>query len=127
MEPLAQAGAGAQASGSDWSVLKSAAVSGELMFEPAAAEQCARVCEDAIAKIEQHLRQADRLSRVAGFGTPAEGVQLAGKFTAKADEAVAVLKAHRQVLMEMRDTYRAAGKAYASTEAANSSGFGATR
>ena len=127
MEPLAQAGAGARASGSDWSALKSAAVSGELMFEPASAEQCARVCEDAIEKVEQHMREAINFSRVAGFGMPREGQQLAAKFRAKADEAATVLQAHRQMLAEMRDTYRAAGKAYTDTEAANSSGFGGAR
>ncbi len=119
MEPMAKAAAGAQTSQSDWAALKVMAGDGELLFESAAAEKCAKVCQNTIDKVDDHIHEARQLSRVEGFGSPIEGVQLAVKFRAKADEAVAVIQAHRQVLMDMRDTYRAAGKAYAETESAN--------
>ncbi len=124
MDPIAQAAAGTQASQSDWTALKASAGAGELFFEPGAAEQCAKACEDAIAKIDEHLQQTRELSRAVGFGSPSEGVQLANKFSSKADEAIAVLQAHQQVLADMRDTYRAAGDAYAHTDAANRARYG---
>ncbi len=127
MDAIAQAGAGAQQAHTDWSALKAAAGSGELFFEPDAAEKCAQVCQDAADKMEDHLRQVDNLARVAGFGDPVEGRQLADKFRAKAEEAVGVIKAHRQVLWDMRDTYRAAGKAYANTESGNRSQYRGTQ
>jgi hypothetical protein len=123
MDPIAKAAAGTQASQSDWTALKASAGAGELFFEPGAAEKCAKACEDAIGKVDGHLFAAQRLSRVVGFGSPSEGVQLAAKFKAKADEAVSVLRAHRTVLADMRDTYRAAGKAYHEAEVANAREF----
>jgi len=124
MDPIAQAAAGTQASQSDWTALKASAGAGELFFEPAAAEECAKACEDAIGKIDDHLREVRRLTFVDGFGSPNEGRQLAGKFRAKADEAYFVLHAHQKVLADMRDTYRAAGKAYVDADAGNSGKFG---
>ena len=124
MDPIAQAAAGTQASQSDWTALKASAGAGELFFEPGAAEQCAKACEDAIAKIDDHLMQARRLTYVDGFGSPSEGQQLAAKFRAKADEAYAVLQAHQHVLADMRDTYRAAGNAYVDADVGNSGKFG---
>ena len=124
MDPIAQAAAGTQASQSDWTALKASAGAGELFFEPEAAEECAKACEDAIGKIEDHLWQVRQLTFVDGFGSPSEGQQLAGKFRAKADEAHAVLLAHQQVLADMRDTYRAAAKAYVDADVGNSGKFG---
>ena len=123
MDPIAKAAAGTQASQSDWTALKASAGAGELFFEPGAAEECAKACEDAIAKIERHLQMARQLSFVDGFGSPSEGQQLAAKFKRKADEAVEVLQAHKAVLQDMRDTYRAAGKAYVDGDVGSSDRF----
>ncbi len=121
---LAASHAQAQQSQSEWTALKAMAGAGELRFEPAAAERCAQVCQEAAGQIDDQLLDARRLSYVEGFGDTSVGRALAGKFSKKADEAVAVLQAHRQVLWDMRDTYRAAGKAYAQAEAGNQARFG---
>ncbi len=73
MDPIAQAAAGTQASQSDWTAVKASAGAGELFFEPEAAEECAKACEDAIGKIEDHLWQVRQLTFVDGFGSPARG------------------------------------------------------
>jgi len=124
MDPIAQAAAGTQASQSDWTALKAYAGAGELFFEPGAAEECAQACEKAIGQIDEHLADARQLTFVDGFGTPSEGQQLAGKFKAKADEVAEVLHEHRRVLADMRDTYRAASKAYVHADVGNSNKFG---
>ncbi len=121
---LAASHAQAQQSQSEWTALKAMAGAGELRFEPAAAERCAQVCQEAADKMEEQIKDAKRLFYVDGFGDTSAGKALAGKFRLKADEAVTVLKAHRQVLWDMRDTYRAAGIAYAGAEAENSARFG---
>lgn len=120
---LAASHSQAQQSQSEWTALKAAAGAGELRFEPVAAERCAQVCQEAADKIEDLLRMAQNLAYVEGFGDTNAGRALAGKFKSKADEARTVLLAHRQVLWDMRDTYRAAGKAYAEAEAANQDRF----
>ncbi|WP_127782089.1 PE domain-containing protein [Rhodococcus sp. X156] len=122
---LAESSAAVERSKTEWTALKASAGRGELRFEPEAAERCAKACEDAIAKIEGHLARARRLTAVEGFGTPNAGVALAAKFSAKGAEAVSVLKAHLDVLADMRDAYRAAGRAYVATESANTTTFGA--
>ncbi len=122
---LAASHAQAQQSQSEWTALKAMAGAGELRFEPAAAERCAQVCQEAADEVEEQLANAHALSRVEGFGDTNAGQQLAAKFKGKADEALRVLQAHRQVLWDMRDTYRAAGKAYTEAESANANRFGA--
>lgn len=121
---LAPSGAHAQQSQSQWSALKEAAGAGQLYFEPKAAEQCAQACEAAIGEIDEQLARSRDLFRVDGFGHTSAGMQLASKFSGKAEEAVRVLKAHQHALRDMRDTFRAAGRAFGESEDSNQGQFG---
>ncbi|UZJ24975.1 hypothetical protein RHODO2019_00180 [Rhodococcus antarcticus] len=122
---ISGAAAGAVQSQSEWAGLKAQASAGTLRMEPGAAEACATACDGAIDAIFDHINEIRRATRVDGMGPWESGVQLAQKFSEKADgaannnSAAGVLTLHQQVLGEMRDTFRAAGQAYAATEQGN--------
>ena len=116
---------GAVQSQSEWAGLKAQAAAGTLRMEPGVAEACAVACQVAYQELNDHISEIRRATRVDGMGTWKSGVRLAQKFSEKADgaansnSAAGVLTLHQQVLADMRDTFRAAGQAYAAAERAN--------
>ena len=119
------AAAGAVQSQSEWAGLKAQAAAGTLRMEPGVAEACATACQVAHEAMYDHISEIRRATRVIGMGSWQSGITLAKKFSEKADgaannnSAVGVLTTHQQVLADMRDTFRAAGRAYAAVEQAN--------
>ena len=118
--------AGAAQSQSEWAGLKAQATAGTLRMEPGVAEACATACEVAHQSLRDELQNTQRLTRVDGLGSWPSGESIARKFqdksgvdTSSANSAVGVIRLHQRVLLEMRDTFRAAGQAYAATEQAN--------
>jgi hypothetical protein len=115
---ISGAAAGAVQSQSEWAGLKAQASGGTLRMEPGAAEACAKACQAANEELYGHINEIRRATRVDGMGSWQSGISLAQKFSEKADgapngnSAVEVLKAHQQILLEMRDTFRAAGQSY---------------
>lgn len=110
----------------EWAGLKAQAVAGTLRMEPGVAEACATACQVAHEALFDDLKIAQRCARVEGLGSWPSGMAIAQKFRDKAgvdnpvpNSAVGVINLHREVLLEMRDTYRAAGQAYAAAEQAN--------
>ena len=120
------AAAGAVQSQSEWAGLKAQAAAGTLRMEPRVAEACAMACEVAHQSLRDGISNSRLLNRVDGLGSWDSGKAIAQKFRNKAgadtpsdNSAVGVVKLHQQVLLEMRDTFRAAGRAYAATEQGN--------
>ena len=120
------AAAGALQSQTEWAGLKAQAAAGTLRMEPGVAEACATACQVAHEGLRDEITNAQLLTRVDGLGSWGSGIAIAKKFRDKAgagatsdNSAVGVIRLHQQVLLEMRDTFRAAGQAYASTEQAS--------
>jgi hypothetical protein len=117
--------AGAVQSQSEWAGLKAQASAGTLRMEPGIAEACAQACQVAFNDLFDHINEIRRATRVDGMGSWQSGIRLAQKFSEKADgaannnSAASVLILHQQVLGDMRDTFRAAGQAYAAAEQSN--------
>ena len=117
---------GAVQSKSEWAGLKAQATAGTLRMEPGVAEACAAACQAAHEGLQDNLPIARSCARVAGLGSWPSGMAIAQKFRDKAgldtpsnNSAVGVVRLHKDVLLEMRDTFRAAGRAYAAAEQAN--------
>ena len=120
------AAAGAAQSQTEWAGLKAQAVAGTLRMESGVAEACATACQVAFDGLGDELASVQRCARVDGLGTWQSGVVIAQKFRDKAgvktpvpNSAVGVILAHQGVLVEMRDTFRAAGRAYSAAEQGN--------
>lgn len=111
----------------EWTQLKAAATRGELRMEPGTAEAAAGHCNDMIAKLTVHIREAHFLVMQAGFGDCLIGNQLMKKFNDKAtgptNSIVSLLQQHQDVLRQMADTYLEAGRAFRAQEQANASGL----
>lgn len=110
----------------EWAGLKAQAVAGTLRMEPGVAEACATACQVCYEALTDDLKLVRRCARVEGLGSWSSGMAIAQKFRDKAgvdnpvpNSAGGVINAHRAVLLEMRDSYRAAGQAYAAAEQAN--------
>ena len=120
------AAAGALQSQSEWAGLKAQAAAGALRMEPGVAEACAAACQAAHEGLADNLPIARSCARVVGLGSWPSGIAIAQKFRDKAgldtpsnNSAVGVIRLNQDVLLEMRDTFRAAGRAYAAAEQAN--------
>lgn len=120
------AAVGALQSQSEWAGLKAQVAAGTLRMEPGVAEACAKACQTAHDDLGRELGNTRQLSRVHGLGSWQSGQSIAQKFRGKAgaenpsaNSAGGVIRSHRDVLLEMRDTFRAAGQAYAAAEQAN--------
>ena len=108
---------------SEWAGLKAQAAARTLRMEPGAAEACAAACQVAHDALGDDMAMTRQCARVAGLGSWQSGQAIAQKFKDKAgvdnpveNSAAGVIALHRRVLAEMRDTFRAAGQAYAAAE-----------
>ncbi|MEG8180170.1 hypothetical protein GZH49_16755 [Nocardia terpenica] len=106
-----------------WDDLKNHATSGgkEIKVEPGVAEACAQACSDMIAKMKgyQALINNNGVGKLQPLSYLRSGTQLANDFNGKASELTTDLDHHIQVLSDLVDTFKAAGKAYSDTDKAS--------
>ncbi|GGF99892.1 hypothetical protein GCM10007304_12250 [Rhodococcoides trifolii] len=94
-----------------------------LSIEPGAAETCADAWREYGDKLRDLKYQASRFVRLDAFGTLPSGQLLGNKFLQLAvgsDRSFAsVIQQHIDIADRMHETFLAAGRAYAETEAQN--------
>lgn len=101
-----------------WGRLTAAAEAGELWLEDGAGERCAEACEELMQELDRRAESIRRLSTRGGFGGFVSAQQLQAGFQNKALEAHSRILEFRAVVERMRDTFRAADRAYRTVECA---------
>ncbi|MFI6433200.1 hypothetical protein [Rhodococcus oryzae] len=102
--------------------------SGDLYFEPKAAQRCAQRCAEFIDHLEKLQFEVKRLGKIDGFGDRLpSGVALATKFEKKAsggdysmDQAITD---HIKVVLEMQQTFEKIEAMYAASEDRGTAGI----
>lgn len=124
---FAQANQGLAAMQQQQTGLRAAVEAGKLWMEPDVAERAAVCCEQQITEVESIIDDLRELDRERKFGDNADGHAIARAFKDAAvtgpDSIKGVLLNAQQVLQNMADTYRAAGRAAAQAEDANQQMF----
>lgn len=100
--------------------LLDAVSSGHLRLEPAVAEACTFACDDLLDSLDDLQIASDWMSTKSAYGTLASARTLGGKFEQKAvgDGGFSqVIGRHATVIMELRDLFEKAGRAYREADA----------
>ncbi|MGH3979273.1 MAG: hypothetical protein ACRDRZ_09775, partial [Pseudonocardiaceae bacterium] len=120
---FAQAGQGLQQLQQQQQGLKAAVAAGELWMEPDVAERAAARCEQGIDEVDQIIYDLEPLARERKFGKNDHGHQVATAFKDAAvtgeNSVAGVLRESKDVLRDMAQTFRDAGRAASVAEQAN--------
>lgn len=108
--------------------LQAAVAAGELWMEPDVAERAAQRCEQQIIEVNEIIGDLRPLARERRFGDNDHGHQVARAFKDAAvtgeNSVAGVLRESKDVLRDMAQTFRDAGRAAAAAEQANQQLFG---
>jgi hypothetical protein len=107
--------------------MKAAVDAGHVRIEPDAAANTAKACRAQMARLDERLYEARRLTIRVNFGDCDEGNQLSGKFSQKAqggpNSAYELIVQAQQALENLAKTYEAAGRMYQQTDEGNAQAF----
>ena len=128
MPSFVQASQGLAALQQEQRGLQGAVAEGELWMEPDVAERAALRCEQQIDEVDLIIQDLQPLGRERRFGDNDHGHQVATAFKDAAvtgeNSVAGVLRESKDVLRDMAQTFRDAGRAATAAEQANQQMFG---